>query len=127
MGRLSGTRFQRARTIGHSLVAVLGLFACRRGHGGSPMNQAQWRRIRPTRRLAALMLAIAWTWPAAASDGADNPATAEFFEKAIRPLLAEKCQKCHGGSKPRAGLSLTGRDFILDGGDSGPAAVPGKP
>jgi hypothetical protein len=73
------------------------------------------------------VLAIAPAWPAAAGGGADDPATTEFFEKQIRPLFAEKCQKCHGGSKPRAGLSLTGRAPILNGGDSGPAAVPGKP
>ncbi len=29
--------------------------------------------------------------------------------------------------KVRGGLSLTGRDLLLKGGDSGPAAVPGKP
>jgi hypothetical protein len=56
-----------------------------------------------------------------------NPGAAEFFEKEVRPLLADKCQKCHGGPRPRAGLSLTGRDPILTGGDSGPAAVPGRP
>ena len=60
-------------------------------------------------------------WPA------DDPGAVEFFEKAIRPILAEKCQKCHGGDKTKGGLSLTGRESVLKGGDSGPAAVPGKP
>ncbi len=59
--------------------------------------------------------------------GTDDPAASEFFEKAIRPILAEKCQKCHGADRPKGGLSLAGRASLLKGGDSGPAAVPGKP
>jgi hypothetical protein len=79
-------------------------------------------------RLGLSLLAMACIPSGAViAGGGRDPAAAEFFEKEIRPLLAEKCQKCHGGNKPRAGLSLTGRDPILSGGDSGPAAVPGKP
>ena len=59
--------------------------------------------------------------------GADDPGGAEFFEKSVRPILAEKCQKCHGGDRAKGGLSLTGRESVLKGGDSGPAAVAGKP
>jgi hypothetical protein len=51
----------------------------------------------------------------------------EFFEKEIRPLLVEKCHKCHGKDKVRGGLRLIGREQLLKGGDSGPAVVPGKP
>ena len=60
---------------------------------------------------------------------ADAPAAAgdEFFEKEVRPLLVERCFKCHGGEKTRGSLKLTSRDAILQGGDNGPAAVPGKP
>src|SRR5262249_31556782 len=72
----------------------------------STMSQCSRRRVRPIRGLAALLLAVAWAGPAAAGAVGDDPAATEFFEKEIRPLLAEKCQKCHGGSKPRAGLSL---------------------
>ena len=77
-------------------------------------------------RLAALMLAIACLSNGAVAV-ADDPDTADFFEKQIRPLLAEKCHKCHGVGKVRGGLNLTGRELLLKGGDSGPAAVPGKP
>jgi hypothetical protein len=75
------------------------------------------------------MLAIAWTSAGAvrAGTGADDAAGAEFFESKIRPMLVEKCNKCHGGDKPRGGLSLSGRDSVLKGGNRGPAAVPGKP
>jgi hypothetical protein len=87
------------------------------------------RRIRSACGLGVLLLAIACvrTEAAFAGAGADDPAASEFFEKSVRPILAEKCQKCHGGDKARGGLSLAGRDSVLKGGDSGPAAVPGKP
>ena len=47
----------------------------------------------------------------------------EFFEKKIRPVLAEKCYGCHGPeSKPPAGgLRIHTRDGVRKGGDSGPA------
>jgi hypothetical protein len=54
-------------------------------------------------------------------------AGAEFFEKQVRPLLAERCQRCHGDKKPKGDLSLTSRTNLLEGGETGPAAVPGKP
>jgi|SRR5579883_1153528 len=54
----------------------------------------------------------------------------DFFEKKIRPLLAEKCLSCHGGpgGKTKGGLKLTSRADILKGGDSGQSVVkPGIP
>jgi hypothetical protein len=45
----------------------------------------------------------------------------------VRPLLVGRCQKCHGASKASGGLRLDSREAILGGGDSGPAAVPGRP
>jgi hypothetical protein len=55
------------------------------------------------------------------------PSGEEFFEKEIRPLLAEKCLSCHGGGKVKGGLRLTSKAGLLKGGESGPAVVPGKP
>ncbi len=54
-------------------------------------------------------------------------AEADFFEKDVRPLLVEKCGGCHGDGRPKGWLKLTSRAAILQGGDNGPAAVPGKP
>jgi cytochrome c553 len=51
----------------------------------------------------------------------------DFFEKKVRPLLVERCGKCHGDAKPKGGLRLTSRLDVVKGGDSGPAAVAGKP
>lgn len=51
----------------------------------------------------------------------------EFFEKQIRPLLAEHCQSCHGDKKQEGGLRLTSRESLLKGGETERAVVPGKP
>lgn len=55
----------------------------------------------------------------------------EFFEKEIRPLLAENCYSCHSANskakgKLKAGLRLDSLEMILKGGDSGPALIPGE-
>ncbi|GDY12828.1 hypothetical protein LBMAG53_17060 [Planctomycetota bacterium] len=50
-----------------------------------------------------------------------------FFEKTIAPLLKARCYECHGSNDPKSGLQLTSRVAILEGGEHGPAAVPGKP
>ncbi|MBL8290359.1 MAG: DUF1549 domain-containing protein, partial [Bryobacterales bacterium] len=54
---------------------------------------------------------------------------AEFFEKEIRPILAERCYGCHSpASQPvMGGLRLDSRDAMLQGGGRGPAIVPGDP
>jgi mono/diheme cytochrome c family protein len=44
----------------------------------------------------------------------------------VKPILAARCFSCHGGGKQRGGLRLDTAAAILKGGDSGPAAVPGK-
>ncbi len=48
-----------------------------------------------------------------------------FFESKIRPLLIDRCLKCHGGEKTSAGLKVTSHADLTAGGDSGPAIVPG--
>jgi hypothetical protein len=68
--------------------------------------------------------------------GAALPSSAEpsetdiaFFETSIRPLLAEHCLECHSvrTGKRKGGLLLDSREGIAQGGDSGPALLPGKP
>src|SRR5262245_30087395 len=59
---------------------------------------------------------------------ADPPAAAtEFFEKRIRPILADNCQACHGARKQEAGLRLDTAEGLKKGSESGPVLVPGKP
>ena len=59
-----------------------------------------------------------------------NPTTeqVEFFEKNIRPALAEHCYECHNSSdKAKGGLALDWRGGLAKGSDSGPVIVAGKP
>lgn len=51
----------------------------------------------------------------------------EFFEKKVRPVLVERCQKCHGAEKHEAGLRLDRRAGAFKGGDSGQVIMPGEP
>jgi len=50
----------------------------------------------------------------------------EFFEKKIRPVLAQECYECHSTTtKSKGGLTLDTRAGWQDGGNSGPVIVPG--
>lgn len=60
-----------------------------------------------------------------------DPRQVEFFERRIRPVLAESCYSCHSeearkNKKLRGGLLLDSRAAMVQGGDSGPVLVPGK-
>jgi cytochrome c553 len=50
----------------------------------------------------------------------------ELFETRIRPLLQQRCFKCHG-EDTLGDLTLDSRAAVLAGGASGPAIVPGDP
>jgi mono/diheme cytochrome c family protein len=58
---------------------------------------------------------------------AATPDEAEFFEKRVRPVLAEHCIKCHGPEKQKADLRLDSKTALLKGSDIGPVVVSGKP
>src|SRR5262249_40569978 len=73
-----------------------------------------------------LGLALVLILPSARAAGQAADATA-FFEKEVRPLLVQKCQRCHGPKKQESGLRLDSRAALLRGGDGGPVVVPGEP
>lgn len=50
-----------------------------------------------------------------------------FFKEAIEPILQDHCYECHGFRSSKGNLSLTSRESLLAGGDSGPSVIPGKP
>ena len=58
-----------------------------------------------------------------------DPDQLQFFEKKIRPVLAEHCYSCHSAKaeKLKGGLFLDSKDGLLKGGTSGTAIVPGRP
>ncbi|MEC9095252.1 MAG: PSD1 and planctomycete cytochrome C domain-containing protein, partial [Planctomycetota bacterium] len=49
----------------------------------------------------------------------------EFFQQSIFNTLTKSCVKCHNESERAGGLSLASRERLLQGGQSGAAAVPG--
>ena len=53
----------------------------------------------------------------------------EFFESKIRPVLVQHCYECHAADSKmlRGGLLVDSRQGLLEGGESGPAVVPGEP
>ena len=53
----------------------------------------------------------------------------EFFERKVRPLLADNCYSCHSlaAKENKGSLLLDSRAAILKGGDSGEAITPGEP
>src|SRR5213075_301843 len=74
--------------------------------------------------LAALLLLFSAALAEPSPDGT------EFFEKKIRPLLAENCFKCHSAQseKLKGGFRLDSKELALKGGESGKLAiVPGEP
>ncbi|WP_397571737.1 PSD1 and planctomycete cytochrome C domain-containing protein [Schlesneria sp. T3-172] len=79
-------------------------------------------------RSGMIRLTLVWclfsTVPALVN-GAEESAM-DFFEKEIRPLLIENCQKCHGATKQFGGLRLDSREAVLKGGESGAAVVGGN-
>jgi hypothetical protein len=77
------------------------------------------------RTALALLLALVATGFARAAQPADDAEA--FFESHIRPVLATRCFKCHGGEKTSGGLRLDSRQALLTGGKHGPAIVPGDP
>lgn len=46
-----------------------------------------------------------------------TPAQIDFFEKKVRPVLADNCLECHSGTKAKLGLQLNHREGWLKGSD----------
>ena len=89
-----------------------------------------------------VILLPGWVVPIHAASGAELPAIAqkaleqnqvnfsatdlEFFEKNIRPILTDRCYKCHSVQEgvSKGGLIMDTRAGLLAGGDTGAAIVP---
>jgi hypothetical protein len=79
--------------------------------------------------IVALALLAAGITPPALRAADSSAEVVEFFERKVRPVLAEHCYRCHSdrAKTPKGGLRVDGRNFLLKGGDSGPVVVPGSP
>jgi hypothetical protein len=62
-----------------------------------------------------------------AQEGTISQEEESFFETQIRPLLSGNCMECHGEDVASGGLRLDSLEGMLQGGENGPAIVPGDP
>ena len=81
--------------------------------------------------LTSLVLCLIF-FPAGAQAEDDNPATerpeeALTFKKIYATLDNNSCLRCHNEKKRKGGLDLTTAASVLQGGESGPAIIPGQP
>ena len=56
-----------------------------------------------------------------------RPKRSTSLKSRVRPILVNRCIKCHGPEKQSSNLRLDSREAALKGGDSGPSLVPAKP
>lgn len=102
----------------------------------TPLKQLAFNSFFPAMQKLGIIVLIA-NFCGISFAAADEPAppTAgqlEFFENKVRPLLADKCYRCHSAKaeekgKLKAGLHLDSLAGLLKGGDSGSALTPGDP
>lgn len=79
-------------------------------------------------RRSTLGLLASFTFLHGAQAAEPEATKVEFFEKKIRPILAEHCYSCHAAdTKPSGGLRVDDRMGLLTGGQEGPAVVAGAP
>ncbi|MEM7454318.1 MAG: PSD1 and planctomycete cytochrome C domain-containing protein [Planctomycetota bacterium] len=85
------------------------------------MNSEQMKKMLLTLTSALLMM------PTVTSAQQLSQAELEFFESNIRPALVKYCYECHSveSGVTRAGLNVDTKRALLEGGDHGPAIVPG--
>src|SRR5947209_15519843 len=50
----------------------------------------------------------------------------EVFKQHVKPILVDRCLRCHGGKAVESDLDMSDREALLKGGQHGPVVVPGK-
>jgi hypothetical protein len=93
----------------------------------APGKQEIVKRNTIIRLPAVLLLVTSLTASVQAADDKLTPAERDYFENHVRPVLVERCLKCHGASKQEAGLRLDAAAEMWRGGDQGAVVVAGQP
>jgi hypothetical protein len=89
--------------------------------------QSQWRRSSLVVAII-LIVVVAASEPSTAATNQTVFSDAEhYFLNRVKPILTSRCVSCHGPDKVEGGLRLDSREAAVQGGDTGPALVPGKP
>ncbi len=73
-----------------------------------------------------LVIALLCVSPLSAAEVKPSPEQIEFFEKSVRPVLLNRCAKCHGEKKVEAGLKLDSKTGLAHGIEGAPVVSPGN-
>ncbi|RLS55196.1 MAG: DUF1553 domain-containing protein [Planctomycetota bacterium] len=82
--------------------------------------------VMPRRVLVVALLMVSFVGKITRCEDVATPEQLKYFETHVRPLLVEKCYKCHSDKKQSGELRLDSREGTLQGGESGPAVVVGQ-
>jgi hypothetical protein len=74
------------------------------------------------RRLLPLAMALGGLLAGRSADAAERV----DYLRDVKPLLMARCSACHGALQQKAGLRVDTAGFLREGGDSGPAVLPGR-
>ena len=79
-------------------------------------------------RIRTLLALLAGSLVCVAAGNKSNVPATPIFEKDVRPILKAHCFDCHGeGGEKKGGLDVRLRRLLVEGGEDGPAIVPGRP
>ena len=84
-----------------------------------------WTTFYPERLTCWVTAFTALTCGVSARAAEPSPEAIEFFETKVRPVLADRCFKCHGPETQKAGVRLDARSAMLAGGEGGPVLLEG--
>lgn len=80
------------------------------------------------RRIVSISILLIAAGVASGQTPPRDAASVEFFEKKVRPILANNCYNCHSANtNSRGGLRVDDRNGMIHGGGRGPAIMPGDP
>lgn len=79
-----------------------------------------WWSFRCLIAATAILATCSEFTPASRVFAVDEATALKHFETRVRPLLVERCHKCHAGEKAKGGLRLDSAESLRRGGESGP-------
>jgi hypothetical protein len=78
--------------------------------------------------LVSVALIAGVTGPVRSQSPPTDEARVDFFERKVRPVLANNCNNCHSANtKAMANLRVDDRNGLVQGGNRGAAIIPGNP
>jgi uncharacterized membrane protein len=91
------------------------------------MHRAAYKYTARMKSVLTITLIGIATTSVVAQEAVFSPEQIVFFEKNVRPVLADHCYSCHGAERAKSGLRLDSREAVLRGVDVGKVAIAGDP